>query len=157
MKKTLMQTLVIASALAIAGTTFAQSPTATRQRRTASEETQSSAIAQPSPTPEATADGQTNRMDASSDEEAIVQQYNNFFTTYRLGPEDVVSVNVFAHERYSKQGIVIPPSGRIYLALIPEGIFVNGKTVDQVSELIKKRYDEYINEPQLSVALHRPG
>ena len=157
MKKTLMQTLVIASALAIAATTFAQSPTATRQRRTSSEDNQSAATAQPSPTPEVTADAQTNRMDATSDEEAIVQQYNNFFTTYRLGPEDVISVNVFAQERYSKQGIVIPPSGRIYLALIPEGIFVNGKTVDQVSELIKKRYDEYIHNPEVSVSLDRAG
>ena len=41
MKKMLIQTLVIASALAFAGTTFAQSPTATRQRRTSSEDTQS--------------------------------------------------------------------------------------------------------------------
>src|SRR5687767_13868989 len=157
MKKTLIQTLVIASALAITASALAQSPTDTRQRRTSSEEPQSPATAQPSPTPEVTADEQTNRMDASSDEAAIVQQYNNFFTTYRLGPEDVVSVNVFAHERYSKQGIVIPPSGRIYLALIPEGIFVNGKTVDQVSELIKKRYDEYIIGPQVSVSLDRAG
>jgi len=114
MKKILIQTVVIASALAFAATTIAQSPTASRQRRTASEDTQPVATAQPSPTPEVTADAQTNRMDATSDEEAIVQQYNNFFTTYRLGPEDVISVNVFAQERYSKQGIVIPPSGRIY-------------------------------------------
>src|ERR671915_8261 len=168
MKKMLMQTLVIASTLAFAGTAIAQSPTATRQRRTLSEEKQSVAskdpvvaskdpVKEPAVTPEVAADAQTNRMDAASDEEAIVQQYNNFFTTYRLGPEDVVSVNVFAHERYSKQGIVIPPSGRIYLALIPEGIFVNGKTVDQVSELIKKRYDEYIHTPEVSVSLDRAG
>src|SRR5687767_14461587 len=157
MKKMLIQTVVIASALVFAGTTIAQSPTATRQRRASAEDTQTVKTAQPSATPEVTADAQTNRMDAASDEEAIVQQYNNFFTMYRLGPEDVISVNVFAQERYSKQGIVIPPSGRIYLALIPEGIFVNGKTVDQVSELIKKRYDEYIHNPDVSVSLDRAG
>ncbi|HKO35418.1 MAG TPA: polysaccharide biosynthesis/export family protein [Pyrinomonadaceae bacterium] len=157
MKKLLTQTSVLAIALTITASALAQSPTASRQRRTSSEAVQPAATAQPSPMPEVIADAQTNRMDASSDEEAIVQQYNNFFTTYRLGPEDVISVNVFAQERYSKQGIVIPPSGRIYLALIPEGIFVNGKTVDQVSELVKKRYDEYILNPQVSVALDRAG
>ena len=156
MKKMLTQSSIIAITLVVASAAFAQSPTATRQRRTSSEET-STATTQPSPSPDVAADAQPNRMDASSDEEAVVQQYNNFFTTYRLGPEDVISVNVFAQERYSKQGISIPPSGRIYLALIPEGIFVNGKTVDQVSELIKKRYDEYIIDPQVSVSLDRAG
>src|SRR5438034_205669 len=109
------------------------------------------------PAPEITADGQTNRADQSSEEAAIVPYYNNFFTTYRLGPEDVISVSVFGQERYSKQGIKIPPSGRISLALVPDGIFVNGKTVDQVAELIKKRYDEYIIEPQVSVSLDQAG
>ena len=157
MKKLLTQISVLIVALTVTASAFGQSPTATRQRRTSSEEPLSTATAQPSPTPEVTADAQPNRMDAASDEESVVQQYNNFFTSYRLGPEDVISVNVFAQERYSKQGIVIPPSGRIYLALIPEGIFVNGKTVDQVSELVKKRYDEYIIDPQVSVSLDRAG
>lgn len=157
MKKLLTQTFLVAITLTVAATAFAQSLTATRQRRASSEDTQSVATAAASPTPEVTADGQTNRTDPTSEEAAIVPYYNNFFTTYRLGPEDVVSVNVFAQERYSKQGIVIPPSGRIYLALIPEGIFVNGKTVDQVAELIKKRYDEYIIDPQVSVSLDRAG
>ena len=158
MKKMLTRSFIIAVTLTtVTASAFAQSPTATRQRRTSAEDTQSTATAQPSATPEVTADAQANRMGETPDEEAIVQQYNNFFTTYRLGPEDVISVNVFAQERYSKQGIVIPPSGRIYLALIPEGIFVNGKTVDQVSELITKRYDEYIHNPQVSVSLDRAG
>jgi polysaccharide export outer membrane protein len=106
---------------------------------------------------EVTADAQTNRRDQAAEEEAIVPYYNNFFTTYRLGPEDVVSVTVFGQERYSKGNIKIPPSGRISLALIPDGIFVNGKTVDQVAELIKKRYDEYIIDPQVSVSLDQAG
>ena len=109
------------------------------------------------PLAEVTADAQTNRTDQASEEAAIVPYYNNFFTTYRLGPEDVISVSVFGQDRYSRQGITIGPSGRISLALIPEGIFVNGKTVDQVAELIRKRYDEYIREPQVSVSLDRAG
>jgi protein involved in polysaccharide export with SLBB domain len=157
MKKLLIQISVLIVALTVTASALAQSPAATRQRRTSSEDTQPVATNQPVALTEVTADGQTNRTDPTSEEAAIVPYYNNFFTTYRLGPEDVISVNVFAQERYSKQGIMIPPSGRIYLALIPEGIFVNGKTVDQVSELIKKRYDEYIIEPQVSVSLDRAG
>jgi polysaccharide biosynthesis/export protein len=106
---------------------------------------------------EVTADAPTNRADEASEEAAIVPYYNNFFTTYRLGPEDVISVTVFGQDRYSRNGIVIPPSGRVSLTLIPDGIFVNGKTVDQVAELIKKRYDEYIIDPQVSVSLDKSG
>lgn len=112
---------------------------------------------QSKPLTDVTSDGQTNRTDQASEEAAIVPYYNNFFTTYRLGPEDVISVTVFGQDRYSKSGITIGPSGRISLALIPDGIFVNGKTVDQVAELIKKRYDEYIIDPQVSVSLDRAG
>ena len=109
------------------------------------------------PLTEVTADAQTNRRDQAAEEEAIVPYYNNFFTTYRLGPEDVISVTVFGQDRYSKGNIKIPPSGRISLALIPDGIFVNGKTVDQVAELVKKRYDEFIIDPQVSVSLDQAG
>lgn len=98
---------------------------------------------------------QANRQEQLSEEAAIVPYYNNFFSTYRLGPEDVISVLVFGQDRYSRGGIIIPPSGRISLALIPDGIFVNGKTVEEVAELIRKRYDEYIIDPQVSVSLEK--
>ena len=177
MKKLLTQTMVLVIALAIGVSTFAQSPTtATRQRRTSADAAQPAASDQKAATDAVTpidqgdkskdkskvpdaaaADAQTNRTDQASDEAAIVQNYNNFFTTYQLGPEDVISVTVFGQDRYSKAGIKIPPSGRVSLALIPDGIFVSGKTVDQVAELIKKRYDEYIIEPQVSVSLDQAG
>ena len=186
MKKLLTQTLVLAITLAITSSALAQSPNNTeRQRRVATDGPQQSADVTTAPATtmavttapaektadagadkskdkskanaEVTADGKTNRADEASDEAAIVPYYNNFFTTYRIGPEDVISINVFNQDRYSKQGVKVPPSGRIYLALIPEGIFVNGKTVDQVAELIKKRYDEFIIDPQVSVSLDQAG
>src|SRR5229473_1061358 len=173
MKKLLTQTMVLVIAVAIGVSTFAQSPTtATRQRRTSADAAQPAASDQKAATDAVTpidqgdkskvpdaaaADAATNRTDQASDEAAIVQNYNNFFTTYQLGPEDVISVTVFGQDRYSRGGIKIPPSGRISLALIPDGIFVSGKTVDQVAELIKKRYDEYIIDPQVSVSLDQAG
>ncbi len=98
---------------------------------------------------------QENRHEQASEEAAIVPYYNNFFNTYRLGPEDIVSVNVFGQDRYSRSSITVPPSGRISLALIPGGIFVNGKTVEEVAAAITKRYDEFIIDPQVSVSLDK--
>jgi protein involved in polysaccharide export with SLBB domain len=98
---------------------------------------------------------QANRQEQMSEEAAVVPFYNNFFSTYRLGPEDVISVVVFNQDRYSRAGIIVPPSGRISLSLIPGGVFVNGKTVDEVAEVIKKRYDEYIIDPQVTVSLDK--
>jgi protein involved in polysaccharide export with SLBB domain len=98
---------------------------------------------------------QANRQEQMSEEAAVNPYYNNFFHTYRIGPEDVISVQVFGQDRYSRSGVVVPPSGRIALALIPGGIFVNGKTVEEVSELIRKRYDEYIIDPQVTVSLDK--
>jgi polysaccharide export outer membrane protein len=162
MKRLLTQTIFLAIALTLTASTFAQSPTATRQRRTASD-TAAQAAPDPSATPSttppaaATPDAQTTPVVQTPEEDEIVQSYNNFFSSYKLGPEDIVSVTVFGQDRYSRNGIKIPPSGRISLALIPDGIFVNGKTVDQVAELIKKRYDEYIIDPQVSVSLDQAG
>ena len=178
MRKLFTQAIVLLVALAITASTFAQEPvTATRQRRTSPDTAQQAksdqkpvadpAVSNDSPSDKATdksktpdavaADAQTNRADQASDEAAIVQNYNNFFTTYQLGPEDVISVTVFGQDRYSKGGVKVPPSGRISLALIPDGIFVSGKTVDQVAELIRKRYQEYIIDPQVSVSLDQAG
>ena len=98
---------------------------------------------------------QANRLEQMSEEAAVVSYYNNFFSTYRIGPEDIISVEVFNQPRYSRGAIVVPPSGRISLQLIPGGLFVNGKTVDEISELIKKRYDEYIIDPQVTVSLDK--
>lgn len=98
---------------------------------------------------------QDNRHEQASEEAAIVPYYNNFFNTYRLGPEDIISVSVFGQDRYSRTGITVPPSGRISLALVPGGIFVNGKTVEEVGEAITKKYDEFIIDPQVSVSLDK--
>ena len=100
-------------------------------------------------------DIQANRLDQMSEEQAIAPYYNNFFHEYRLGPEDVISVEVFNQDRYSRKNIIIPPSGRISLALIPGGVFVNGKTVEEVEQVITKHYDEYIIDPKVTVSLDK--
>jgi polysaccharide biosynthesis/export protein len=91
----------------------------------------------------------------SEDEAAISPYYNNFFSTYRLGPEDVISVEVFNQDRYTRKGITVPPNGRVSLQLIPGGVFVNGKTTEQIARLIEKEYEEYIINPQVTVILEK--
>lgn len=97
-----------------------------------------------------------NRQEQMSEDEAAINPYyNNFFSTYRLGPEDVISIEVFNQDRYTRKGITVPPSGRISLQLIPGGVFVNGKTPEEVARIIEKQYDEYIIEPQVTVVLEK--
>src|ERR1044072_8598749 len=100
-------------------------------------------------------DIQANRQEQVSEEAAVTPIYNNFFTTYKLGPEDIISVEVFNQDRYSRKNIIISPSGRISISLIPGGVFVNGKTVEEVAEIITKKYDEFIIDPQVTVSLDK--
>ncbi len=99
-----------------------------------------------------------SRVESESEEEAaILPYYNNYLREYHLGPEDVISVEVFGQANYSKTGIVIPPTARISYPLIPGGVFVGGKNVDQVAAEIKQKLDEYIIDPQVTVTIEKVG
>lgn len=112
--------------------------------------------AKPSSSSTIPAELQAGRREMLSEEEAaIVPYYNNFLKDYRLGPEDVVSIEVFNQPRYSKSNITVPPDGRISFYLIPEGVRVVGKTTQQVQEEIQKKLDEYIIDPQVTVYLEK--
>ncbi|HKC66036.1 MAG TPA: polysaccharide biosynthesis/export family protein [Pyrinomonadaceae bacterium] len=102
------------------------------------------------------ADIQAGRREQTSEEEAaIVPYYNNFLSSYHIGPEDVISVTVLGQERYSKANITVPPDGRISYPLIPEGVVVVGKTTRQIQDELTKRLDEYIIDPQITVSLDK--
>lgn len=93
----------------------------------------------------------------SNEEAELVPYYNNYLREYHLGPEDVISVNVFGEPNYSKTGIVIPPTARISYPLISGGIFVGGKTTDEVAAELRKQLNEYIIDPQVTVTLDKVG
>jgi protein involved in polysaccharide export with SLBB domain len=115
-----------------------------------------SATASPTPQPDNSANP-ARRETASEEESAILPYYNNYLREYRLGPEDVISVEVFGQPNYSRMSIVVPPTARISYPLVPGGIFVGGKTVDEVADDVKKKLDEYIIEPQVTVTLNKVG
>ncbi len=166
-------TLVIAAMLTLGTTAFAGQPQSDPQKNPQKAQPQTDASGQdkknqkppvtndrlePDDKPRATDmpdDVVANRQERLSEEEAVNPYYNNFFTSYRLGPDDVISVDVFNQERYSRKNITVPPSGRISLSLIPGGVFVNGKTVEEVAALVTKAYDEYIIDPQVTVSLEK--
>jgi len=89
-------------------------------------------------------------------DDTILPYYNNYLKEYRLGPSDMISVEVFGQcPDYCKTGITIPPNARISYPLIREGILVAGKTVEQVAAEITKKLDEYIIDPKVTVTLDR--
>ena len=106
--------------------------------------------------PDVPPEAQAGRREQLSEEEAaVLPYYNNYLTSYHIGPEDVISVEVFNQPRYSRAGITVPPNGKISYPLIPEGVNVVGKTTEQIQEEIRKRLDEYIIGPQVTVSLDK--
>lgn len=104
-----------------------------------------------------TDDKESRQENDSELEAAIVPYYNNYLREYHLGPEDVISVDVFGQPNYSKAGITVPPTAKIGYPLIPGGVFVGGKTTDQIAEEIKKKLSEYIIDPEVTVTLEKVG
>jgi polysaccharide export outer membrane protein len=92
---------------------------------------------------------------AEEDVEGLTPYYNNFMTSYRLGPEDVISIKVFGLERYDKLNIVVPPDGRVDYYFIKGGLQVTGKTRSEVEEEITRHLDEYIIDPKVTVSLEK--
>jgi polysaccharide export outer membrane protein len=93
---------------------------------------------------------------AGTPEDEILPYYNNYLKEYRLGPSDMISIEVFGQcPDYCKTGITIPPNARISYPLIREGIMVAGKTVEQVAGDITKKLDEFIIDPKVTVTLDR--
>ena len=92
----------------------------------------------------------------SQEEAEILPYYNNYLKEYRLGPNDVITVEVFGQcPDYCKTGITVPPTARISYPLIREGVMVGGKTVEQVAAEITKKLDEYIITPNVTVTLDK--
>lgn len=93
----------------------------------------------------------------SDEEAAILPYYNNYLSEYHLGPEDVISVEVFGLPQYSRSNVIIPPTAKISYPQIPGGVFVGGKTTDEVAKMIARHLNEYIIDPEVTVTLEKVG
>ena len=105
-------------------------------------------------TPAPTAETKSDNKDLSGEEAAVLSYYNNYLTEYRLGPNDVISVEVFGQcPDYCKENITVPPTAKIAYPLIRDGVFVGGRSVEQIQAEITKKLDEYIIDPKVTVTL----
>ncbi|MFN9459281.1 MAG: polysaccharide biosynthesis/export family protein [Acidobacteriota bacterium] len=102
------------------------------------------------PAPPAVEDSKSPNANAALDAHAPVDPKG-----YKLGPEEVIGVKVWREPELSGQ-FVVRPDGRITLPLSGD-MAVEGKTLDEVKEMIKKAYSEQLNRPELTVALLRVG
>lgn len=92
------------------------------------------------------------REDPAEDAAGVLPYINNFFSTTRLGPEDVISVDVFEQPSYSRPTITVPPSGKIHYPHIGQ-ILVAGRTIEDLEKEITEKLSEYIREPVVTVQL----
>ena len=105
-------------------------------------------------TPTPIAEIKIDDKNLSSEEATVLSYYSNYLTEYRLGPNDIISVEVFGQcPDYCKTDIVVPPTARVSYPLIREGVMVGGRTIEQVQDEITKKLDEYIIEPKVTVTL----
>ena len=155
---------VLAVALACASGAWAQPENPkTRERVTPNEsktdplEAKTNEKPEPAATPTPVPASDEKTVDGKTEEAAVVlPYYNNYLREYRLGPNDIITVEVFGQcPDYCKTGITVPPTARISYPLIREGILVGGKTVEEVAEEITKKLDEYIIEPKVTVTLDK--
>jgi len=111
----------------------------------------------PLPAPTSTTDPATDANELDTPEaDSVLPYYNNYLKEYRLGPSDMISVEVFGQcPDYCKTGITVPPNARISYPLVREGVMVAGKTVEQVAAEITKKLDEYIIDPKVTVTLDK--
>ncbi|MFV0389149.1 MAG: polysaccharide biosynthesis/export family protein [Pyrinomonadaceae bacterium] len=108
-------------------------------------------------------DADVNSSDDADDDETkeankIVSKYVNYLEEYRLGPNDIISIEVFNQcPDYCRMNILVPPTAVITYPLIREGIRVAGKTTVEIQDEITKEYDEYIIDPKVMVTLVKAG
>lgn len=107
-------------------------------------------IETPTPTPETKADNQK----MTDEESSVITYYTNYLSEYRLGPNDIISVEVFGQcPDYCRENMTVPPTAKISYPLIRGGVMVGGRTVGQVEDEITKSLNEYIIEPKVTVTL----
>jgi polysaccharide export outer membrane protein len=91
-----------------------------------------------------------------SDEAAIQAQinsvYQSFYTSYRLGPGDIIGIYIDKHPEDSVERVTVSPAGKIYFPLLGN-VTVVGKTLPQLQEYFSTAVAEFIREPRVTLSL----
>ncbi len=72
---------------------------------------------------------------------------------YELGPEDVLSIDVWKDEILSR-GVSVRPDGRITFPLIGE-IIAEGRNVNDLTIEINERLSKFVSDPRVTVAVSK--
>ena len=152
--RSIVEHILVAAAIVVTGmTAFAQGSANGAKGDTG---TNADRMAIATPTPITVAASADDPAVDSPEAKEVYNYYNNYLKEYRLGPNDVITVEVFGQcPDYCKSGVTVPPTARISYPLIREGVLVAGKTVEQVAAEITKKLDEYIIDPKVSVTLDK--
>ena len=71
---------------------------------------------------------------------------------YRLGAEDVLSIQVINFPELSVPVATVPPDGKITVPLLGS-LPVAGKTTAQVAQILTRRWSDYVVDPSVTVTL----
>lgn len=71
----------------------------------------------------------------------------------RVGAGDVVSINLFPGEEYSRE-VTVQPDGRIQMALIGS-VMVKGLTLSELQDRIRQRYSKFLDRPQVTANIRK--
>lgn len=93
----------------------------------------------------------------SASEDAAIQAqidsvYQGFYTSYRLGPGDVIGIYIDKHPEDSVEKVAVSPVGKIYFPLLGN-VTVVGKTLPQLQEYFSTAVAEFIKEPRVTLSL----
>jgi len=72
---------------------------------------------------------------------------------YRIGPGDVLDINVFGKPQFNRDGVRVDPRGMIRVPLVKDEIKAACQTEDELAANIAGRLREYVREPEVIVQI----
>lgn len=85
-----------------------------------------------------------------SAQDSIVQNSN-----YRIGPGDVIDVNVSQSSQLTRTGVRVNNEGMIQLPMLDEDIQAGCRTERELAEQVKEKYKKFLLNPYITVAVQQ--
>lgn len=74
---------------------------------------------------------------------------------YRIGPGDVIDVNVSQSPQLTRTGVRVNNQGMIQLSMLDEDIQAGCKTERELADLLKDKYKKFLLNPYITVAVQQ--
>ena len=145
-------------AFALTSTLLAQQAAPTPRETAGTSGTTPATSVEPAPTATTTAAPAASPASAAAAAPRAVEPVRVDPRDYRIGPEDVLDINVWKNPELSRERVPVRPDGKISHPLINE-INVSGLTTAQVKAEIAQRLAQFIENPEVAVVvreIHSP-